>query len=638
MLNLETPLQILKNNWGHDSFRNPQAEIIEAVLQKKNCIALLPTGAGKSVCYQIPGLLQKGVCIVISPLLALMQDQIDSLHRKNIKAVALNVSRTQDEMIVLFDNIQFNNIRFLYLSPEKLQSPFIQEKIKQLDVQLIAIDEAHCISEWGHDFRPSYLQLSILKELCPAANTIALTASATSFVLDDITKQLQLEDAVVYKTSYKRKNLAYQFFETEDKWQRVKQILTKIKSPTIIYTNTRNETQKISKQLKLDGFSSTFYHGGMNQKAKKEAYDSWFKEETQVVVATNAFGMGIDKPNIRVVLHLDLPNSIENYLQEAGRAGRDGKKAFAVSLINQSDILQYEKRQELQKIGIPFIKQVYFYLNQFYKISLGEWVERDFEFNLNEFCYTYKLPIAATYNTLKTLEIEGILEFNESFQKKSYLKFICSSDRVLDYCDKNASIEKFVQTILRTYGGLFENYIALNEFAICKKNNFSKKEFQENINRLQKDGIVKYIPVTSNATIKFLVSREDDRTINRISKNIKKQQNHKEEKTKELIRFIQNNKTCRSVQLLRYFNETEVEKCGICDVCLQQKKEPSETFEKTKKTLVSLLEENEEMTSKELSSLINCTDETLLNALQFLAEENIIKITKGNKYSLITSL
>jgi len=622
----------LQKKWGYSSFRPLQEEIISSVLAKQNTIVLLPTGGGKSICYQLPTLLQEGVCLVISPLLALMQDQIDSLHRKNIKAVALNTALSQDEMVILFDNIQYNNIKFLYLSPEKLQSNFIQDKIKQLNISLVAIDEAHCISEWGHDFRPAYLQLNILKEICPSANTIALTASATKEVLEDLSLQLQLDKPVLYKNSFKRENLAYQIFEVEDKFFKIKQILTKIKAPSIIYTNTRNETKKISDFLNREGFGSTFYHGGLSAAEKKTAYDKWYSEETYTIVATNAFGMGIDKPNIRVVIHVKLPNSIENYMQEAGRGGRDGKKAFSVTLKNRNDLLVFKNTMEQQQLTIEFVKKVYFQLNQYYKISKGEFQEKLFSFNLNDFCNNYKLPFSQTYSTLKTLDIQGILQFTEGYQKRTYLKFITSSENVLDYGFKYPSINNFIKTILRSYGGLFENFVPINEYSLSKQSNLTKKQLTAIFEKLKKDGIVKYIPATNNASINFLVPREDDRTINSISKRISYHQKNKSVKANKLLDFIENNSVCRSKQLLTYFNEKHLTDCGICDVCIQYKMK-TKTLSLTK-SLLSLLTKQQELTSREICELLNQNEKEILATLKQLLEENKIRILKGNKFKI----
>ncbi|WP_139959151.1 RecQ family ATP-dependent DNA helicase [Flavicella sediminum] len=630
---MKNPIDLLQKYWGHSAFRSPQEEIIRTVLNKQDCIALLPTGGGKSICFQIPALAQDGVCIVISPLLALMQDQVSNLEEKGIKAVALNKNRNQDDLIVLFDNIQFNDIKFLYLSPEKLQSPFIQDKIKQLQVNLVAIDEAHCISEWGHDFRPSYLELAILKELCPDANTIALTASATPKVIDDIAEFLDIQDSRIYKKSYKRENLAYQIFDVEDKFLRVHQILTKIKAPVIIYTNTRNETKKISDALNRDHFKSVYYHGGMTSKEKNKMFETWFSEEARIMVATNAFGMGIDKANIRCVIHLQLPQSVENYLQEAGRAGRDGHKAFSAILTNKHDVQQFKKRNQEQQLSIDFIKQVYFKLNQFFVIGVGELPLKSYEFNLSEFCHKYKFPLVNTYTTIKTLALENILDFQEGFQKKTILKFISSSAHVLEYSEQFPKRGKLIKTILRSHGGLFENFVSIDIYSLSKKISSTKVEVQQILEKLQTDGIVLYKPASTSASIQFLVPREDNRTINKVSKNIETRQLNKLKKAERFVEFIENNDTCRSVQLLTYFEESKLSNCGICDVCLAGKKEKPQIAIATKKQLLALLSQ-EELSSKEISLRIDSKESIILRTLQELLEENIIQLTKRNTYTL----
>lgn len=609
-----------------------QEEIITTVLAKKDCIALLPTGGGKSICYQIPALAQEGICLVISPLLALMQDQIDSLHRKNIKAVALNTPLSQNELIVLFDNIQHNAINFLYVSPEKLQSSFIQEKIKQLTISLVAIDEAHCISEWGHDFRPSYQKLNILKELCPNASTIALTASATPKVLVDIATQLDIEQTNLFKQSFKRENLAYQIFEVEDKLSKIKQIFNKIKAPSIIYTNTRKETQKLSELLNKEGYQSTFFHGGLSTTQKKEAYDSWFSERTPIIVATNAFGMGIDKPNIRVVIHVKIPNSIENYLQEAGRAGRDGKKAFSVTLLHKNDIPFFRKDRETKKTTIDFLKKVYLQLNQYFKITKGELPLNSYHFQLNTFCNQYQFQTAKTYNAIKTLATHGVVTFTEGFQKKTTLKFISSSKHVLDYCEARPSLENFIKTVLRSYGGLFEGYITINEYNLAKKLNLPFKVVVEKLKILEKDGLVAYNPTSNAATIQFLVPREDDRTINLITKDIKKLEENKDFKATSLLNFIENNVICRSKQLLAYFDETEKKDCGICDVCLTKKGTLKKTSFNLREKINALLEKENALSSQEIVTNLKVNQAAVLGTLTEMLENDELFITKLNKY------
>ena len=626
-------LDILKSKWGHDAFRTPQEAIINSVINKQNCIALLPTGGGKSICYQIPTLLQEGVCLVISPLLALMQDQVDGLLKKNIKAVALNSSLTQDETVVLFDNIQFNNVKFLYLSPEKLQSKFIQEKIKQLNISILAIDEAHCISEWGHDFRPSYLQLDILDELCPDATKIALTATANKLALKDISTSLKISEKNIFKTSFQRKNLAYQVFHKEDKFDTVLKIITKIKAPCIIYTNRRNDTKKISEQLNSHGFPATYYHGGLTSKQKNEAYTNWNSEEKLIMVATNAFGMGIDKPNIRVVIHYQLPFSVENYIQETGRAGRDGNKAFCVTLTNASDIANFKANLEKNKISIDFLKKVYFSLNQHFHISKGEFNELIHTFDINEFSNKYRLPVYQTYAAIKTLHLHGVLLLNESFQKRNFLKFIASNDYVLDYCESKTKKGGLLKTILRSYGGLFENYTPIDLYSLSKKTNLSKKMVEDFLIQTEADNVLKYIPNTQQATLQFLKPREDDRTINTISKNIQKLFNHRENKALDLLSFIENKKQCRSKLLLEYFEEKNSEDCGKCEVCVSKNNKNISTQELEKVILKQIFNHNE-LDSKEICERINSNESIILRTLRILLEEGKISITKGNKYIL----
>lgn len=562
-----------------------------------------------------------------------MQDQVESLLRKNIKAIALNKPMSQDETIVLFDNIQFNNIKFLYLSPEKLQTTFIQEKIKQLNVSLIAIDEAHCISEWGHDFRPSYLELNILKELCPIANTIALTASATPKVLEDIALQLEIETPEVFQKSFKRDNLAYQIFEVEDKIFKIKQILTKIEAPTIIYTNTRNDTKKISDLLNNQGFSSTYYHGGLSSEDKQKAYTNWFSEKTPIIVATNAFGMGIDKSNIRVVIHIKIPNSIENYLQEAGRAGRDGKKAFAVMLLQKNDVSLFKKNHKEQEVTIDFLKKTYFQLNQFYTISKGELPLEEFVFQINEFCSTYKLPYTKTYNALKTLATHQIVAFTEGLQKRTSIKFITSSNNVLNYCDQYPSLDTFVTNILRTHGGIFENTVILNEYSLSKTLNIPHKQVLLNLTKLEKDGIILYSPASKAANIQFLVPREDDRTVNAISKALSRLQHNKDFKASAIADFIENNETCRSIQLLNYFEEKNKVACGICDVCLSKNGKTIKPSTELKNEIILLIKLKNEITSREIVlSLSHHKENDVLNLLNFLLEDGKINLTKTNSF------
>lgn len=623
-------LKILKQYWGHTSFRAPQQEIISSVLKGENTIALLPTGGGKSICFQVPALIKEGVCIVISPLVALMQDQVTNLNDRGIKATIIPSGSSQDDIITLFDNIKFGRTKFLYLSPERLQSRFIQEKIKQLDVNLIAIDEAHCISEWGHDFRPSYQNITILKELHPDINIIALTATATNKVINDIINSLDIKGSLVFKKSFYRENLAYQIFKSENKLGKLKQIFTKTKAPAIVYVNSRVKTKEISAFLNANGFKSSFYHGGLSTIEKQISFDNWMREETPIIVATNAFGMGIDKPNVRVVIHLNLPSSIENYIQEAGRGGRNGNKAFSVVLTNESDI---KLSKELLKKSLPnieFIKLVHQKLYQHFQIAIGELIETSFNFNLLEFSNKYKLAPNKTFNALQILNSNGIIELNNNFNQKSTVQFIVSSKQVLMYYNQNPSSKNFIQSILRLYGGIFENSVKIDEFYIAKKIGVTSWFVIQELERMADNAFIEYNKATNDSELFFLHPREDDRTINNVSKSIKLYLAQKEQKNKDLIQFIKNDSVCRSKQLLSYFDENASKKCGICDVCL----ELNHKFSITTNEIIGLLKANKELSILEMSVLLNEKEANILILLRELLSEEKINST-NNKYFLI---
>lgn len=632
---METPIEILKKYWGHNTFRDPQEAIISSLLNGNDTFALLPTGGGKSICFQIPALINDGVCVVISPLIALMNDQVNNLNKRNIKAIALTSKLSEDEVIVAFDNLQFGNYKFLYLSPEKLQSELIRQKIKQLNVQLIAVDEAHCISEWGHDFRPSYLNIGGLRDFFPQVPFIALTASATEKVVEDIVENLGLKTPNIFKKSFLRENLAYQIYEVEDKLFKVEQILKKIKGPKIIYTNTRRATVEISTQLNYLGYKTNFYHGGMNYDDKLQHYEDWLSEKTPIIVATNAFGMGIDKPNVRAVIHYDLPQSIENYLQEAGRGGRDGKKSFSVVLKNKTDIFNTQTRLKKTLPTIDFIKLVYTNLNQFFQIAYGELSEKKYGFNLAEFCEIYKTPIVLTFNALKILEQESVLGIDDNLHRKSSVQFKISNQAIFDYCESNQSKSKLIQLLLRTYGGIFESFKTINPEYLAKVLGITKLVLINQLKQLHHDEIIQFYNADNTTQIQFLVQREDDRTINVRSKNIEQRNNQKVAKIEMLIDFIENDSVCRSIQLLSYFGEKNLTDCGICDVCLSKKNQKNKKNKETiAKEILSLLNQNKSFSSKEISSQIDASESDILFCLEILLEKNILDVTSHNKYTL----
>jgi ATP-dependent DNA helicase RecQ len=629
---MSTPIEILEKYWKYQSFRAPQEQIIQHVLERKNTVVLLPTSGGKSICYQIPALILEGVCIVVSPLIALIKDQVNSLKEKKIKAIALTSQLSQDEIVIAFDNLQFGGIKFLYVSPEKLQSKFIQEKIKQLNVSLIAIDEAHCISEWGHDFRPSYLQLIKLKELQPNAHIIALTATATQKVLEDIQTNLNIENATVFKKSFQRENISYHVIQTEDIYGKLHQLLKKLKESVIVYTNNRKETKEVANFLNLHELKSSYYHGGLSNEEKNEAFNNWMLDKTPIIVATNAFGMGIDKPNVRAVIHINTPNSLENFIQEAGRAGRDGNDSFSILLTNNASLFETKTKFNATIANIAFIKTIYSHLNQFYAISFGEQPPEPVNFSIQEFCSKYQLNVLQAYNALKILERENIILLDENYNRKSTLRFIVSNKQLFDFIENNPSKEALIQLILRSYGGVFEHFTVINEYMLSKKLNTSKKEIINHLKELNDIGIINYAYADTTSKLLFLVIREDDYTINTISKSILQQNNLKVEKLKAVIDFIENKKMCRNITLLAYFNEKNIAPCEKCDVCLANKPIKTSIKEVANSILKSL--QNKPMSSQELVDELNFSEKEILNSLRLLLEENKITITSQNKFKL----
>ena len=625
------PKEILKKYWNYSEFRPQQEEIITSVLEQNDVIALLPTGGGKSICFQIPALSKEGVCIVISPLIALMQDQVENLNKRGIKAIHIPSGKSQDELITLFDNIKFGGFKFLYISPERLQSYFVQQKIKELAINLIAIDEAHCISEWGHDFRPSYRNIRILKELKPNVNFIALTATANKKVIRDITKNLDLKEPKVFRKSFLRKNLAYQIFTIEDKLQRLIQIFTKTKKPAIVYVNSRKKTEQIAAFLNSKNFKSSFYHGGMSSIEKNISFENWMIEKTPIIVATNAFGMGIDKANVGLVIHLDLPSSIENYVQETGRAGRDQKKSFAVLLFNKNDTLLFKERLEKTQLTLKDIKEILKKLYQNFTISLGEFNENPHPFNLLEFSEKYDFSVSKVDTAIKMLSNSGILEINNHYNKKSTLRFIVSSKTVLNYLNQNTIIKKFTNSILRSYAGLFEQEVKIDEFYIAKKNGITTKQVASNLAYLQNDNIIEYAPVKNKVDLLFLLPREDDYTVNRFSKELKQFIIQKKKKSDSLIAFLNNDKICRSIQVLNYFDEFKTKKCGICDVCISENSKPNPNLSLE---IIHLLKVKKSLSSSEISVSLIANEREILIHLRKLLSDDKIQINHLNKYQI----
>ncbi|MDI1304976.1 MAG: RecQ family ATP-dependent DNA helicase [bacterium] len=625
-------LQILQKYWKHDKFRSLQNEIINSVLSGKDTFALMPTGGGKSICFQVPAIMKEGICLVVSPLVALMKDQVANLQKRNIKAIALTGGIKSDEMIDLLDNCQFGNYKFLYLSPERLQSDWILERIKNLPINLITIDEAHCVSQWGHDFRPAYLKISELKKHFPKTPFLALTATATPKVKESIITDLGLHNPKIFEKSFARENIAYMVFEVEDKLFRIEQILKKNPQPSIIYVRNRKSCLEISAQLQSLGFKATYYHGGLTSKEKDKNMQSWMNETTQVIVATNAFGMGIDKANVKTVIHIQLPENLENYYQEAGRAGRNGEKAYAILLTSPSDILQTENQFINVLPDKKFLNLMYVKLCNYFQIAYGEGINEQFNFNLHHFCLKYEFPTLKTYNAMQFLDRQGIISLSQEFSEKITLQFLIPSKEVIRYMSLNPNDEEIILAILRTYPGIYEMQTAFNIELIAKKSNHATNEIQAVLHKLKEKGIIEYHSKNNDATLIFNEVREDERTISRVSKYLEKQNELKKEQLKAVLFYVNEKKVCKSKLILDYFGEKASVDCGICSYCITKKNRKVD-ITSLSEAIITLLQ-TEDLNSRDIQNRTKNSPDDIIFVLQHLLENNTILVKPNNKYTL----
>ncbi len=628
----KSPEDVLEQHWGFTQFRGSQKILIQAALDGNDVLGLLPTGGGKSICFQVPAMMKKGICIVISPLIALIQNQVEGLKKLGIKAIGLTGGLRQEEIGNLLDNCIYGNYKFLYLSPERLSQELVQQRIAQMNVNLLVIDEAHCISQWGHDFRPAYLTCNTLRALQPNIPIMALTATATSRVAKDIIEKLELSSPLIQKDSFLRKNIAFRVVLEQDKKYRLRQYCLAINSSGIVYVRTRRLAEELSKHLLENKISATFYHGGVPQKEKKEKLEKWLQNKVKIMVATNAFGMGIDKPDVSLVLHYQIPDCIENYFQEAGRAGRDGNKANAILITNDNDKEQV-KNQFLSTLpDKALVKLVYNKLNNYFQIAYGEFNTEKYQLNFNDFCATYKLNTLLTYNALNILDRNSVISLITAFSRKSTVQFITDKETLFDYLKNNTSISEIIRTVLRTYGGIFEHEIKINTALLSKKLKLSEKKVTGVLEKLSQDGLIIYKGKHSDLEISFLVPREDDLTINKFASHLKEQNNLKTYHVNQMLAYIANHRHCRSKQLLQYFGEKATKPCGICDVCIS-KENTEELSKHVQKDILTLLKSNPS-SSRTLQKILNIEPNIILLALQGLLENGKIKLNSKNQYTV----
>ncbi|TZF84821.1 RecQ family ATP-dependent DNA helicase [Pedobacter sp. BS3] len=562
--------QILQHYWKHAAFRPLQEDVIESVLAGHDTLALMPTGGGKSLCFQVPAMAKPGICLVVSPLIALMKDQVENLRSRGINALAIVSGMGKREVDIALDNCIYGPVKFLYLSPERLLSELVQTRIRHMNVNLIAVDEAHCISQWGYDFRPPYLHLADLRQLHPEVPVLALTATATQRVVEDIQQKLAFRESRVFRKSFARDNLAYMVVNEEDKFKKLIAIAKKNKGSGIVYVRNRRETQEVARLLNREGIRADFYHAGLENTLRSARQESWKLNAIQVMVATNAFGMGIDKPDVRFVVHLDLPESLEAYYQEAGRAGRDEKKAFAVLLYNRSDKLQLQKKFELSFPSIDEIKNVYQQLGNYFQLAYGAGEGLTLDFDIAEFCNRFKLDAIKTLNALKFLEHDEYISISESVYLPSRVMITVSAEDLYRFQIENQGFDQFIKVLLRSYGGMFDQFVPIRESDIARRTGQNMIQVAEALKRLEQLELLSYKAQTDKPQLQFIRPRTDITSLYIDRQYIEERRQVMKQQIDAAIKYAESN-SCRSRLLLAYFDEPDAPKCGICDVCLAEK-------------------------------------------------------------------
>ncbi len=568
---MPSPQNILKKYWGHDVFRPVQEEIIQSVLNGKDVLALLPTGGGKSVCFQVPALMQDGLCLVISPLIALMKDQVENLNKKGIAAASINSSMNFYEVKNTLQNAMHGDFKFLYLSPERLETNVFKDYLPELNINLIAVDEAHCISQWGYDFRPPYLRIANLRRWLPGIPVLALTASATPLVQDDIVDKLKLSNPAIFHASFEKPNLSYSVFKVDSKINKVIDILQHVHGSSVVYCKSRRLAKEVSQLLSLQHISADYYHAGLSQEERSKKQEAWISNNTRVMVCTNAFGMGIDKPDVRTVIHYNTPDCIESYYQEAGRAGRDGKRSYAVLLYNQEDITILKGLPDLRFPVMYDIKKVYQALADYLQIPVGLGENIYYDFDLNEFVKNFHLDALLVINVLKVLEQEGHLSFNENIFLPAQVKFTTPKELLADFEQTHPMLEPVMKCLLRTYQGIFDNRVSVHEKQVAKLAGLSHDSVKADLQQLNALHIIEYLPQKETPQIHFLTNRASAQFLTINHENYLHRKQQYELRIEAMLRFINHTKQCRSHYISHYFGETKIKKCGICDVCLAKK-------------------------------------------------------------------
>lgn len=627
-------VEILKRYWGFDAFRPLQAEIIHSVLNGQDTLALLPTGGGKSLCFQVPALMMEGICIVVSPLIALMKDQVENLKAKGIEAIAIYAGMGKREIDILLDNCIYGKIKFLYLSPERLMSELVRVRISYMKVNLIAVDEAHCISQWGYDFRPPYQQISELRTIHPDVPILALTATATAFVRDDIVDKLQLKAAQVFVKSFARKNLSYVVLDQEDKYKKLISVARNVKGSGLVYVRNRRETAEVASFLLRNQIPADFYHAGLDKEERFRKQEAWKSNRIRIMVATNAFGMGIDKPDVRFVVHLDLPESLEAYYQEAGRAGRDEQKAYGVLLANKADQHALKAKYADSFPDVDEVKKTYHHLGSYYQLAYGAGMGLNLNFDLADFCKKFSLGVVKTMAALKFLEHDGYLVLSENVFLPSRVLFTASHEDVYRFQIENRGYDPLIKAILRSYGGAFDQYVSIKEDELAKRTGLSFSAVVKMMTNMQDQELLSYIQQSDQPQLQYLRPRVDFVHMDVDVKYMELRKKIQLEQIEAVLGYA-SGKTCRSVQLLAYFDEPNSDKCGVCDICLAEKKEEEQDLlsDRIDFEIITFLQGQPATLENLVSGLKSGTEAEKIARIRELLDAGKLK-TDGNNYYL----
>jgi len=629
------PRQILLKHWGYSSFRPLQEEIIQSILAGKDTLALLPTGGGKSICFQVPALTKDGLCLVISPLIALMKDQVDNLKKRKIQAAAIYSGMHKDEIDLVISNAKFGKTKLLYISPERLETPSMKDAISRMKINLLAVDEAHCISQWGYDFRPPYLQIARIRPFIPGVPVLALTATATPKVVRDIQQKLEFQSDNLFQQSFERQNLIYVVIKEENKLNRLLKIVEKVKGPGIIYVRNRRETKKIATFLTKNKIPADYYHAGLDPKTRDQKQQAWMQEEKRVIVATNAFGMGIDKPNVRFVVHLDVPDCIEAYFQEAGRGGRDLKRSYAVLLYEKADIL--DARHNLKKAypDLNTIKDIYQALGNYCQLPIGSGMDESFEFEISGFSEQFNFQAVIVYSALRFMEKEGYVMLNEGMNNPSRIFIKANKENLYRFQVANESLDHFLKTLLRSYPGLFTDFVIIREAELAKRVTMKTEQVVKNLKFLAKQGILDYMPQRSKPAITYLQERLDPKNLHISPENYRIRLQEATKRLEAMVSYIESIHKCRSQSLLTYFGEINAKRCGKCDVCLERNKLSlnEREFDEVINRIKPKLKEKPATLEEIVAAASPVHEDKVLLAIRWLLDNEKIISSKDQTYS-----